>query len=891
MNRDIPEQISEKLEDGRFIRLPDGTIDVQGPKPLHSGPSGGKDRSRRLNTDGSPNPRYRRRIYKSDRGEFIAVDGEGYNRRDHVEPFETRLPPAGRWTAPYDAIKEQYRWHDGRPSSAGHDYRGTVRVTEQDYVMLATSTGGYLYNPDGLGTEACLNLLIQEGLAHPQAIFCGFGLSYDIEMMLKDLPRQKLEKLHKGEDIAWKGYGLRYHRGKLLWVQDGDASRTRTFRMPSTTLYDVHSFFSKSFLGTVEKWFPECPDLELLQKGKALRSGFAELDDEAWIRLYNDAENRALVTIMQRFWAALKEGGVLPRKWYGPGAIAAELLRQHQVREHLARTYVNVRGPSGQEIRKELEAVPEHTRDAALHAFAGGRIEAIKVGNHDGVVWKYDINSAYPATMPDLPTLRRGTWTLHDRKPKPQQIVPYGLYEVRWSFPDDLPFYPFFWRTRAGGILFPPAGVNWVWGVELLAALECGARQAVDLKITRWISFEPAEETYPLTWVQDLSAHRLELKKAGNPAEVGFKLGLNSLYGKFAQQRGFKEENGKVVQIPPYYQPEYGGFITAATRATIYRAAMQRPQAIVGFMTDGVFSLERLDLELGEGLGQWDEIRLDWLTQVQSGIYWFQTTDEDGVPSTVQHHRGFDPPRDDDGPEARPLTRERVLAAYQHGDPVLECRMRRLVTLGQALAAFRGRQPDPEEFEEDAYRPPDLWPQLRAYVLGRGGLARGDFSREAIPGGLYRIQGVAPDVLAAEMIHECAEASGLWNPTEGTEAMLEALQTAYEFHRAQKDLHVPRDLDRGFHTYWRRWRHAPRFLNLAMQTGKRSPVSEPRNLRAAAVHLVETRPRLTHPDQAFSEPARVLWSDWRAMLADLEGVDAWYDGTRMSAIEEGLPLE
>ena len=86
----------------------------------------------------------------------------------------------------------------------------------------------------------------------------------------------------------------------------------------------------------------------------------------------------------------------------------------------------------------------------------------------------------------------------------------------------------------------------------------------------------------------------------------------------------------------------------------------------------------------------------------------------------------------------------------------------------------------------------DVWPEIRRYILGvpeklpngkiryrggRGGLGAGDCSPDLIPGGLYRRGGIAPDVLAVEMPvrSECPAAVGLWDPDDGSDAMLVAL--------------------------------------------------------------------------------------------------------------------
>lgn len=43
------------------------------------------------------------------------------------------------------------------------------------------------------------------------------------------------------------------------------------------------------------------------------------------------------------------------------------------------------------------------------------------------------------------------------------------------------------------------------------------------------------------------------------------------------------------------------------------------------------------------------------------------------------------------------------------------------------------------------------WPSLRSEVMYFGGLGRGDWSADLIPGGLYRRRGGAPDVVAAHL--------------------------------------------------------------------------------------------------------------------------------------------
>ncbi len=104
------------------------------------------------------------------------------------------------------------------------------------------------------------------------------------------------------------------------------------------------------------------------------------------------------------------------------------------------------------------------------------------------------------------------------------------------------------------------------------------------------------------------------------------------------------------------------------------------------------------------------------------------------------------------------------------------------------------------EVDREAMIRTDAWPALRKYVLQRGGLGAGDWSADLIPGRLCRRPGVAPDVLAAEMPHECAEAAGLWADDDGSDAMLAALTKAYEAHvrgQAARRVEASRNTPRG----------------------------------------------------------------------------------------------
>ena len=81
-----------------------------------------------------------------------------------------------------------------------------------------------------------------------------------------------------------------------------------------------------------------------------------------------------------------------------------------------------------------------------------------------GSVYEYDIVSAYPSVTADLPTME-GVWLRGRRSP-------WGLHTVRFSFPNDLPWYPLPYRTPTGSVIFPQNGL----GVYCTPELELAKR-------------------------------------------------------------------------------------------------------------------------------------------------------------------------------------------------------------------------------------------------------------------------------------------------------------------------------------------------------------------------------------------------------------------------------
>ena len=544
------------------------------------------------------------------------------------------------------------------------------------YGYLANSDGDERYNQAGLSSVDCLNFLIEAGRDRLNVIFSG---SYDVTLILKDLPPE-LARNAMAEDertgfvkgCRYEGFVIRYVPRKYLYIR-------RETEKTGIMLWDVWGFFQGTFLEALEKWFgKEYPDLNLIYEGKVKRSDF-DPSDIAFIRRYNSAELRALLVLMEAFIAAVDDAGLHLSRYDGAGAVAAAMLKKHGIKE---RVFLN---PDGTKVRLPLEM-----RLPAEIAYYGGRIEALKYGRARATIYHYDINSAYPAALIGLPNIGRGEWR-HVDAPDFSKCPEMSLFRVKWNV-GNARICPFPYRSHfQQKILYPPAGESWIWYPEILAALNHRRPEWSIELIEAWI-FEPEDPSdRPYSFISEYYDRRAalmkETKTTGKPngAEKVIKLGLNSLYGKTAQRVGAK----------PFHSLAYAGYITSYTRAMLFSAAMQAPDAIIALATDGIFSLSPLTLPCPEEkvLGAWEFQKHDSMILVQSGHYLLK----DGRKWRLWS-RGFDKIAGQGSTEEERIRNyqvllsryiARLLTAWKRGDDKIYLPCSRFCTLKSALQGDR----------------------------------------------------------------------------------------------------------------------------------------------------------------------------------------------------------
>lgn len=500
------------------------------------------------------------------------------------------------------------------------------------FVLLRSSRRDRLANLNGLTTLQCLNFLCDVRKRHGKMVYCGFVFSYDVNMILGDLPKRKIAFLWETGSVYWQGFVIRYRHRKEFGVRRiADDARL--------TVWDTFGFFQSSFVKALESW-GICDPSEIAAM-KARRSTFT-IADFPQIDRYCAQECAHGQKLMEGLQDALDFAGVRLMRYDGAGAVAAGMLKIRGVKAHNA-------------------ALPKYVERAARGAYYGGRIECVKFGRAAGTVYAYDLISAYPAALRSAPCLACGEWFRGFKRD-----ATHVLARVSWNLDGNV--MPFPWRAPDGSIYFARRGRGWYWFSEISAAwraLDAGIVSGT-IKVHEAISFVPGCEHAPYGWIDETFRTRAQWKREGNAAEKVLKLGLNSLYGKCAQRVGHGHKR------PTYHQIVWAGMTTAATRAALYKASFPAiaNNTLLFYATDAIACLDPLDLPPGDGQrpGGWECERFDGATIVQSGVYW--------LGGEIAKTRGFD---------VGDLTESDVISAWRAGRSDFESSSTRFVGMGLAL--------------------------------------------------------------------------------------------------------------------------------------------------------------------------------------------------------------
>jgi hypothetical protein len=502
------------------------------------------------------------------------------------------------------------------------------------YVMLCCSDGSYVENADGLSTLDCLSFLLALKRKYPDWTMVGFAFNYDVNMILKpDCSRVTVENLWKDREVSLV---LGDEVFELTWIP------TKFFRVRADVtadVSDVFGFFQMSFVKALQDWkVPEITTgmMERIEAGKQERANFT-LDMMPEMREYCISECMMLADLCERLQDSLRDAGLKVVNWIGAGAVGQAMIKKYDVLKHHVPDY----------------NLPEKLQEAVMYAYFGGRFEMFRQG-YFAQCSNYDIISAYPYECTQLPSLH-GRW---EARTKYDPDEPYAVWLCRWDLPDGK-VMPFPYRYK-GNIYYPTEGMGWYWSNEVLAAVTMFPSIQV---LEGWV-FTPESTEQPFSFLQEVWAKRKEAKQQGLASQKAYKLGMNSLYGKLAQGRGY---NGT---IPKQRSFVWAGMITSSTRARLLALMHGQEDNVIAVATDGIFFETDPHYDVGDELGELELNQVDDFYQLLNGIYY--------SPNAKIRTRGHSP---------KELDWQHITAIWDESkfEGVYTYPARRFIGLGQAL--------------------------------------------------------------------------------------------------------------------------------------------------------------------------------------------------------------
>ena len=577
------------------------------------------------------------------RAERLAADPEAAARRRKQTGWTERgRKDTRKRTGRVDTRGPRSRPDRRKPYTlATIDGEGFEVEGESRYCLLQARGHRPIWRPQGLSTWDVFRYLFALG---PGQVPVGFGLGYDFENWLRDVPDDLyLKMVNDGETVTWENVEIMCIPKKILGLKARAGAVYPHAENPDAelrvTVYDALGYYQTGLVSALRKEQIEVD--ARIEAGKAARGGFV-LDQRQEVTAYNSAELDAMEKLFAATEQAVNEGlriAGLPfrltqRDWYGPGALAKKFLHYAKWPEqhpalHLpedGQRYLREQGSRSGWKAPFVEQFPYSA------AYFGGRIEQAAVGRWASAV-DWDLHSAYPCAMTRLPTWgpEDGIWLQGRAAEASARGEACGMYDVEWEFPEGWDWYPLPYRNGTN-VYFPRHGRGWIMSPELCAVAATAGWQHMRVHAAWILSgtqgagagvevLDPAWRSIAAGEIERCYAVRQQLLAAGSSAQLAVKLFLNSSYGKLWQQVGVDPKGDLKL-----FNDLSGAWVTAWTRAMIWRAVWGRhvEHQVVAIQTDGVVALAGLAVDEGPGLGQWEQAEFRDYRQFVPGIYDYQ---------------------------------------------------------------------------------------------------------------------------------------------------------------------------------------------------------------------------------------------------------------------------
>lgn len=425
-----------------------------------------------------------------------------------------------------------------------------------------------------------------------------YNINFDFESIVKYLDEIDLRFLYNDHEVEYNSYKLRYLPKKYFAIQDKHNNRYY--------FYDMFNFLDVSLNKASKKFLGE-------EKLSGIDGNLLNTNLEYWeknrekIIEYCIKDAELTKKLADYFWDIIyKKLNFYPKSPMSKGKLSEEYFLH------------NCKIPP-------LNFIPEKTVYTAYESFYGGRFEILKRGYMEHCIC-YDIKSAYPAEIANLPNFSKGKFMKVKEKSDSAYI---GFYKCK-VFALEENFSPFKTKIKNALNIYPNgAHIQYLTKTEIDFIEEYLPN--ADVCVENGWEWVPKTLEYPFkSEIERLYAW----KDSEKDEDIRYcvKIILNSLYGKFIQVSGNDNVTGAL------FNPLYASMITSGCRVKILKLACQCPDDIISFSTDSVISLKKLKVPLSPKLGEFEKDFEGEGVFIMSDVYNLWNDDTKKVKSKL---RGF----------------------------------------------------------------------------------------------------------------------------------------------------------------------------------------------------------------------------------------------------------
>jgi len=445
--------------------------------------------------------------------------------------------------------------------------------------LLCDSTGRHLLNPTFL---ECIRFLWFR--ANKSVYRSFYNLDFDISAILKlhdDI--EMIDELIHGNPISYEGFLLTYIRPKMFKIQKGHSTVFFT---------DLFNMYLMS-LNNASETFLNDKKLDIVNPKKLNKSLKYWQENESDIIKYCIKDSELTASLGNLLIKEIKATDLqLPRFMTSSASLSKQYFRYN--------CYIT-----------GIERIPLRILDIAFQTYYGGRFEILKRGYFDELYY-YDINSAYPKVISELPSLKYGSWTEVMRINENECI---GFYKVVLHIPEQyISAFPI--KPKKYIVVFP-SGHFGAW----ITWYEADLLRKYIIRVVSGYEYVPnSKEYYPFKKeIKNLYSKKSKYKGINDTWYHIIKITMNALYGCFIEKH--KKADG-LIYSGILFNPIWASIITAKTRWKLLMDVDKRDwKYIVAFHTDSILSTKKLKLKCNDKINNWKLEKHDSGVILMTGVY------------------------------------------------------------------------------------------------------------------------------------------------------------------------------------------------------------------------------------------------------------------------------